>query len=815
MDKNKSIVSSLAESNTTEATLKLKEYANKILANIADQNNDKRFESLEFLERFAFRVPKESLAIIGLFADEKLEKPSMRYEKPFLFFGHTHKRVLEKCLEILRQYNLRYGFFDECLIILIKFLTFKPKDIVYEDIRKKAREIIIDTANYNLKIIIDYYQGYKFQNFFVKKVQKWIIDKEDKIFFLAIDIIGKLFEPELEGTYWDNKTVTIKFGPAKYTKGLRKLRQQLIRMIFSRIENEKNRIRKLSLVSVLADATRFPIRGIPSDNLELMIMDNIKMIIHFYNRLNFCKTNPEILQEIEKQVSFEKRRFAEYKRKNKAIATTLYLKAQKLLQKLRKDNFYKVYRNFVGDLTDFWDEKEDYDKININRQQQIEKIINTINTGNISKWAEMIIRISESYGSKQEYEFANLRFFGQKLGETKPEFAFRLINILIKKKFSLKSFYADLLLGIRKTEKISFVYSCIDKWIKVGDFDLIKEIPYSYWCVEEKYIRLKDVNIFEKLARIRLEKEKRFEMDLRILRTLPWIYKIEPRLCDKLLFSILRRLPEKNLSIFSDTMMMAEHRKQIEIKKWPSEVLKNILKEFLNKEKLDYHDEEILSIYAEKDPRGLIDFFRKRMDISRKKNKKERGLPIKSYDAVPFELGKISQAITAHKEYKNVINKILSEWMERKDWQLQWEGKHFIHELSSNLDETLRKELLHKIRGKEKKKIIGALEVLDAYQGSSLIDDLCKEAIKESRGNKNIKNIVGRALYQTGVVTGEYGFRDAYKHKLERIKNWLKDENKHVKNFAREFSDSLKKAILREEKKVQEEQMRLKKGVDL
>lgn len=815
MDKNKSIVSSLAESNTTEATLKLKEYANKILTDIGEQNNDKRFESLEFLERFAFRVPNESLAIIGLFTDERQGKPSTHYEKPFPFPGHTHKRVLEKCLEILRQYNLRYGLFDECLMILIKFMMFKPKDKDYEDVRKKAREIIVDTANYNLKIIIDYYQGYKFQKLFVEKVKKWIIDKDDKIFFLAIDIIGKLFEPELEGTYWDDKTVTIKFGPAKYTKGLKKLRKQLTSMIFTRLEKEKNRIRKLSLVSALADATRFPTRGIPSDQLELMIMDNIKMIINFYNRLNFRRANPEILQEIEKQVSFEKRRFADYKRNNKAIAKTLYLKAQKLLQRLRNDTFYKIYRNFVGDLTDFWDEKEDYDKININRRQQIEKIVNAINNKNVNKWVEIIIKISESYEPKQEYEFENLRFFGQKLGETKPELAFRLINILIKRKFSLKNFYTDLLLGIRKSKKICFVYSCIDNWMKMGDFDLIKEIPYSYWGVEEKYISPKDVNIFDKLAKLRLEKEKRLEMDLRILRTLPWIYKINPGLCDKILFNILRKLSGKNLSVFSDTMMMADYRKQIEIKKWSSRILKNIVKEFLRKEKLEYHDEEILSIYAEKDPLGLIDFFRKRMDISRKKKNKEKRLSIDSYDAIPFQLGKISKAIITHKDYKKVINKILSEWMERKDWQLQWEGKHFIYELSPNLDDTLKSELLNKIRSKEKNKMVGALEVLDAYQGSPAIDDLCKEAIKESKGSKKIKNIVARALYQTGVVTGEYGFRDAHKHKLERINKWLKDKNKHVKNFAREFSESLKKSISREEKKVLEEQMRLKKGVDL
>jgi hypothetical protein len=130
------------------------------------------------------------------------------------------------------------------------------------------------------------------------------------------------------------------------------------------------------------------------------------------------------------------------------------------------------------------------------------------------------------------------------------------------------------------------------------------------------------------------------------------------------------------------------------------------------------------------------------------------------------------------------------------------------------LDKTLSSEIYGLIRTGKKAKILAAVEILDAYQGALIIDPFCKSAIEYSRGDKDVKSAVGRALYQTGVVSGEYGMRDAYINRLERVKGWVKSTNKYIRSFSIEFSDSLNKTIKHEQKRTDEEVMRMKKGVD-
>ena len=64
--------------------------------------------------------------------------------------------------------------------------------------------------------------------------------------------------------------------------------------------------------------------------------------------------------------------------------------------------------------------------------------------------------------------------------------------------------------------------------------------------------------------------------------------------------------------------------------------------------------------------------------------------------------------------------------------------------------------------------------------------------------------MISNALFQTGVTRGEYGHANALKQKLEDIKPWLSNENDNVVKFATLYSESLKKYIEQEIKRVDE-----------
>jgi hypothetical protein len=59
-------------------------------------------------------------------------------------------------------------------------------------------------------------------------------------------------------------------------------------------------------------------------------------------------------------------------------------------------------------------------------------------------------------------------------------------------------------------------------------------------------------------------------------------------------------------------------------------------------------------------------------------------------------------------------------------------------------------------------------------------------------------------LLATGVVSGEYGFVDAYKSKQADIEPWLSDENPDVVAFACQYKELLGRMIEDETKRVVE-----------
>jgi beta-lactamase class D len=72
-------------------------------------------------------------------------------------------------------------------------------------------------------------------------------------------------------------------------------------------------------------------------------------------------------------------------------------------------------------------------------------------------------------------------------------------------------------------------------------------------------------------------------------------------------------------------------------------------------------------------------------------------------------------------------------------------------------------------------------------------------------------NSLMAAMSETGVVTGEDGLLNAYKHKREIMQEWRKDKSPHVRNFAEEYEKSLTSSIEHEKRRTDEELTLLKK----
>ena len=99
------------------------------------------------------------------------------------------------------------------------------------------------------------------------------------------------------------------------------------------------------------------------------------------------------------------------------------------------------------------------------------------------------------------------------------------------------------------------------------------------------------------------------------------------------------------------------------------------IKLLAKKDRIEHHDEEFMAIYGQMNPLDLVDFFKMRIDIGKKK--KNVFFSISNYDALPYHLSEIAKTFSNHPAYRKVIKKILLEWLIKGDWSIQFEGNRF------------------------------------------------------------------------------------------------------------------------------------------
>lgn len=192
---------------------------------------------------------------------------------------------------------------------------------------------------------------------------------------------------------------------------------------------------------------------------------------------------------------------------------------------------------------------------------------------------------------------------------------------------------------------------------------------------------------------------------------------------------------------------------------------------------IDYHAEEILSPLAKKYPKKLIQFFKGRVSKRMQKQEGER------YDAIPFSLHIINKLL---QNLGNVVVPEIVGWFSEKDWLFQWEASHFLQAIFPVFDKALESEIIKLVKkgGDKNAKIV--ISLMRAYKGEPFLHGVCKKFIKKYHSAKYEKEMF-IILSQTGVVSGEYGFVEAYKAKRQEIQDWKKDKNKTIRSFVKKY----------------------------
>ena len=95
--------------------------------------------------------------------------------------------------------------------------------------------------------------------------------------------------------------------------------------------------------------------------------------------------------------------------------------------------------------------------------------------------------------------------------------------------------------------------------------------------------------------------------------------------------------------------------------------------------------------------------------------------------------------------------------------------------------------------------------ILRNYKGETFTHVICREIIIALPEDDLIRqNEVESILETTGVVSGEFGWSDAYKRKKAEIEPWLNDANQTVVDFAKRYIGTLNRQIAAEHRRAEQ-----------
>ena len=726
--------------------------------------NDEVYSNLELLKEYSHRVPKETIAAVGTIIRSKHPLNPVIHVRSRLgrIKGKSHTALVLKCLELLD--DIRYLEIKSVFPFLVQLASY-PDDAV----QSKSREVLKNLSQFNLFVLqkISYYpQGYLIDTF-DKWSAKILALKSDNVIVVA----EQLLQPSFEGhSMSDYKTFTIHQGPLIVNDDLKGIRRRTLNILKKMFLNTQDVQTKRQILQTMQGASQTPYQGDYGDDLKQMVIDDTNWLIDFYLKI-LPTASLEVIKQLEEQIHWFHRRFGQER----------HPRLTELKSAIEVNSEYDMFRVFVGYEYRIHEEL-DWKEADRVRREKIQSFVDTLSPGNYPEWCQKILSVRSNYTSSDIGEFQYFGLFLFELGKQKPNIGLRLI---FDNEKQLEPFLLHLLAGIWKSSLADRAKEIVSGWIAEGKYLSICAYIFDY-------IQEIDIGILQRVF-VAASKNKDVTALYNIIGSIARNYD-GSRTLRSLFMNTIKQFT-KNHSFTWVNNLWFRH----------SSILENldekdfdlILKNLLLAPRIDYHSEEILSTIATKHPKKIINFFKNRVAIkASRKDVEER------YEAIPFTLHKLN--ISLQKHVKIVVREIF-EWISSKNWLLEWEGSRFIQKIFSTFDPELEKELISLLKSGTSQDAEIVLRVLRGYEGEPFLHNTCKELIKQHPKDEKYHKEMFIVLSQTGVVSGEYGFVEAYTQKKDEVQGWKQDKSLAVRDFASQYETYLDKLIAYEQKKADED----------
>jgi hypothetical protein len=649
-------------------------------------------------------------------------------------------------------------------------------------VRTNALGALKHLAEYNLGALER--AGYTFQKFTIVEVDQWsdsqLIDHLE-----AVLVIGTaLLTPNLEGTSWeDENTITLTSGVLVVNEDLRDIRRKIID-ILQRLFNVCQAFRDRDRILEALQTALIPSHWGTTPEMDGLVTENATTIIDFFIRLASTPgMDGMLLESIEQQLRWLRQ-----------IGVERLPNLETLESLLSSNEEYQIFRTLVGYggrlQTDF-----DFKQDRLERSKRVEQFAEKITPETAPIWRYRFLAILKNYDRSDSGKYSYMHALLTKFGQRNPDLA---LAFLREKETELNPVVLYLISGIWSSRR-ELARELILAWVNEGKY--LPECASLFIHVQEVDERLFAL-LFEKAAQAN---------DCRALNNLvDSLARNYGRFRNPsdVLVQIIRELTKHRDTGWIHFLWFAKESPLLSLAEADHNA---ILENLVWLPHIDHSAEAILRQVAERFPLNVVEFFHARIGIQLQRYKDDRPY---SYDAIPFRLWELGEPLKCHEEI--VIPAVLEWYGEggiNHGWLYRLEASHFLNIIFPGFSPALERHVIRLIEYGGIEAMEDVFYLLRSYKGESFLWQICKAIIRKFDSDEAYPEIESKliaCLSQTGVVTGEYGFMEAYERKREDLKSWPDDGDLKSRQFLKHYDAFLERRALSEKQRADTE-IRLRK----
>lgn len=765
-----------------------------------DNNNARH----DLLERFATYVLPHYDDLQSVHAEIRLavvsavkqarKTPTRTIETSFgMLPGHTIEQVVDIAADILDR--LRY-LGEEAVEATFDALCALFPGAKSDEERKR----LLQSAKELSKHALDVWKvaGPLVQQVLVERIRSLDVETLSVLKPVVLGVLGQVLRPELKGTSSTYNTITIHTGAVTPSEMLTDVRSNAIEVLEALFRDARTDAERRVIMQVLSNATTTPHMGNYSNALAKTVLEDTSRIVEFYTEVAGDQSH-ELLQEFEHDLFWLYRRNRDMPAEiatDPEITTAREQLTKSILafrDLINGNRAFCVYKALVGYQSVFptaWEDDEfDVEGQDAYRTQKIGELVDEVTEGNADQWLTILTRCAQTE-SNDGATFPSFVQFLEELAKSKPQI---VISYLDRLDDRLANFLPAMLTGLESGGRENVVREKVGHWVNRRQY-LRQVIRYLH------FVRKLDASLLEQALHAAIETGDDIAVLNAVDTTAARHGDVDGGLIDKVFLPALEHLSGKGDTRWVNVVWPRPTKNPL-FQDMRSEQADIVLASLVQHPMIDFHVEEILASVAAHWPMKVADYFGSRLQFEHMVEKFNR------YEAIPFRLNELRTPLGSIPDY--LVEKTRS-WFDDDSRLFTYRSGRLLSAVFPEFTPDFENSLQNRLNSHDKADLEFVVSILRTYKGEPFTHNLCKNIVELLPTDDSLLDDIEIALNSTGVVSGEFGFVEAYRRKKIDIEPWLTDLRKNVQSFAKRYILNLDRQIAAEQRK-SEERLELRK----